>query len=74
MNLFETICFAIIVGFCLLTMMSIAVDRKQRKETIKDMERVERAISIIHEAAETDNLEAYVNAVNFVNTMLKERM
>ena len=74
MNLFETICFSIIVGFCLVTMLTVAVERKHRRAHHADLERLEKAINIIYEAAETDDLEQYLNAINFVNRMLKEKM
>jgi uncharacterized membrane protein len=73
-NLFETICFGIIIGFCLITTLTVAIERKHRKTHHADLERLEKAINIIHEAAETDDLEQYLNAINFVNRMLKEKM
>lgn len=74
MNLFETICFSIIIGFCLITLIAVAVERQHRKTTQQDLERLQKAITIVSEAAETNDLDQYVNAINFVNRMLQERM
>lgn len=74
MNLFETICFTIIVGFCLVTMLTVAVERRHRRAHHQDLERLQKAINIISEAAETNDMDKYVNAINFVNRMLQEKM
>ena len=74
MNLFEIILFGIIIGFCSVTMLSVAIERKQRRIYQQDVERLQKAINIISEAAETNDIDKYVNAINFVNRMLQEKM
>jgi hypothetical protein len=55
-------------------MLTVAVERRHRRAHHQDLERLQKAINIISEAAETNDMDKYVNAINFVNRMLQEKM